>query len=138
MVDAQFIAKMKRGNGQFALVYLDLDNFKTVNDKYGHSVGDKVLVAFTKRLLGAIRKTDFLARVGGDEFVLILENYTSQADLDITMGRIDQSLSEPFKIKTHLINLVASYGISHFPADGDDAEMLLKMADTAMYSSKKP
>jgi diguanylate cyclase (GGDEF)-like protein/PAS domain S-box-containing protein len=131
------IAKMKRSDGQFSVVYIDLDNFKSVNDKHGHSVGDQVLIAFTKRLLGAIRKTDFLARVGGDEFVLILENYAAPADIDFTLGRIGQSLSEPFKIKSQLIHLVASYGISHFPTDADNAEMLLKLADTAMYSSKK-
>ena len=75
--------------------------------------------------------------VGGDEFVLILEYAASPADLDLTMDRIVRSLSEPFKIKTYLIHLTASYGISHFPEDSEEAEALLKLADSAMYSSKQ-
>ncbi|MEN8242522.1 MAG: GGDEF domain-containing protein [Chloroflexota bacterium] len=133
---SSLIAQMKQSPGQFAVVYFDLDDFKSVNDRFGHPVGDQLLVAFTKRLLGAIRESDFLARIGGDEFVLIIENYASPEELELTLARIVQSLSEPFKIKTHLIDLVASYGISHFPADGDNPQQLLARADSAMYSSK--
>jgi diguanylate cyclase (GGDEF)-like protein/PAS domain S-box-containing protein len=131
------IAKMHRDGGQFALVYFDLDNFKAVNDRYGHFIGDQLLIAFTKRLHGATREDDFLARMGGDEFVLLLENYLSEYDLEMTLMRIASALSQPFKIGDHLIYLEASYGVSCYPEDGDDFEVLLKIADSAMYTNKR-
>lgn len=130
------ISKMSRDGGRFALIYFDLDNFKGVNDRYGHYIGDQLLVAFTKRLHGTIRKTDFLARMGGDEFVLILENYLSEDDLEFTLERLRGTLVEPFKIGEHLIYLEASMGVSCYPEDGADAEKLLRVADSAMYSAK--
>lgn len=131
------IAKMHRDGGRFALVYFDLDNFKAVNDRYGHFIGDQLLIAFTKRLHGATREEDFLARMGGDEFVLILENYLSEHDLEMALTRIASALSQPFKIGEHLIYLEASYGVSCYPEDGDDFEVLLKIADSAMYTNKR-
>jgi diguanylate cyclase (GGDEF)-like protein len=131
------IAKMNRDGGHFALVYFDLDNFKAVNDRYGHYIGDKVLVAFTQRLHSSIRRNDFLARMGGDEFVLILENYLSEDELEIALHRIMDGLSDPFKIGEHLIHLQTSYGVSCYPVDGNNPEKLLQHADSAMYSYKR-
>lgn len=131
------IAKMSRDGGRFALVYFDLDNFKSVNDRYGHYIGDQLLIAFTKRLHGATRDEDFLARMGGDEFVLVLENFASDNDLETTLKRIAKTLAGPFKIGEHLIYLEASYGVSRYPEDGDDFEVLLKCADSAMYTNKR-
>lgn len=130
------IARMNRDGGSFTVVYFDLDNFKSVNDRYGHYIGDKALVAFTKRLNGTIRSTDFLARMGGDEFVLIMEDYCSSQEVEAAVERVLRSLDHPFKIGEYLIHLETSYGISCYPEDGQDAEALLKLADTAMYSHK--
>lgn len=134
---SSLIAKMYRDGGRFALVYFDLNNFKAVNDRYGHYIGDQMLIAFTRRLHGATREEDFLARMGGDEFVLILENYQSEDELEITLARIASIMAEPFKIGDHLIYLETSYGISCYPEDGDDFEALLKCADSAMYLNKR-
>jgi diguanylate cyclase (GGDEF)-like protein/PAS domain S-box-containing protein len=131
------ITKMNRDGGNFALVYFDLDNFKSVNDQFGHLIGDRLLVAFTKRLLGAIRSSDFLARIGGDEFVLIFENYAADRPLDSAIERIRKTLENPFKIGEHLIELEASFGISRYPEDSSDPAELLDLADSAMYSSKR-
>lgn len=131
------IAKMHREGGRFALVYFDLDNFKSVNDRYGHFIGDQLLIAFTKRLHGATREEDFLARMGGDEFVLLLENPLAEFDLEKTLARIASTLAQPFKIGEHLIFLETSYGVSCYPEDGDEFETLLQAADSAMYSNKR-
>jgi diguanylate cyclase (GGDEF)-like protein/PAS domain S-box-containing protein len=131
------IAKMHRDGGRFVLVYFDLNNFKSVNDRYGHHIGDQLLIAFTKRLNGATREDDFLARIGGDEFVLILEDYLSEDELEIALARIASILAEPFKIGDHLIYLETSYGVSCCPEDGDDLETLMKVADSAMYINKR-
>jgi diguanylate cyclase (GGDEF)-like protein/PAS domain S-box-containing protein len=134
---SSLIAKMHRDGGRFALVYFDLNNFKAVNDRYGHYIGDQLLIAFTKRLHGATREEDFLARMGGDEFVLILENYLFEDELEITLTRISSIMAEPFKIGDHLIYLETSYGVSCYPEDGDDFETLMKVADSAMYNNKR-
>lgn len=130
------IDKSKRNNTKLAVLFLDLDNFKEINDSLGHQVGDSVLKILAARLQKRLRKSDTLARLGGDEFTLLLEDL---GDLS-SIGEISQSLiqviSEPIKIKEHTLYVTVSVGISIYPDDGQDTEGLLKCADAAMYSAK--
>lgn len=120
----------------FALGFLDLDNFKNVNDSLGHSAGDLVLWQVADRLQLTLRKGDTVARVGGDEFVLV---FTDQEHKDIifrAMQRILRTLGEPLNVENRELNITCSAGISIYPQDGQDVETLLKNADTAMYRAK--
>lgn len=135
------IASCEREHIKGALIYIDLDNFKTINDSMGHSYGDEVLVNIAKNLQTEVRKEDTLARLGGDEFVVISGNIgsdTEQALLKISdfADRLLAAVASSFSIRGHEINLTASLGIVIFPNQGRNSEDLLKFADTAMYHSK--
>ncbi|AAZ24828.1 GGDEF/GAF/EAL domain protein [Colwellia psychrerythraea 34H] len=121
----------------FTLLFIDLDRFKVVNDTMGHDVGDELLCRVTQRINQQIRKEDFAARHGGDEFVVLLLNKQSKAIADITSARIIKALKEPFQIDEHSIFIGASIGISYFPEHSKNSEELLKYADIAMYHAKK-
>lgn len=126
-----------RSNTKVALFFLDLDNFKTINDSLGHTVGDALLKAVAVCLRDCVRNTDTISRQGGDEFLVLLPDaYDTDAMTDIA-EKILQELSAPFDIDGYQLSTSASIGIAVYPDDGKDFETLLKKADTAMYQSKK-
>ncbi len=130
------IAEAKRHGGQLAFMYLDLDKFKPINDKLGHGVGDEVLKEVARRLKENIREIDTVARIGGDEFAVILAPPTTLEDSKRTAERLLQVLSEPIQAKGHECTVSASIGVSVYPKDATDAEELVKCADSAMYRVK--
>jgi diguanylate cyclase (GGDEF)-like protein len=124
------------GETKFALAFIDIDNFKHINDYYGHTVGDGLLVKIARRIAGQIRPSDLLARVGGDEFVLLIAPIEGMDELNADIGRLSARLKEPYFIDGHEIFSSASIGVSLFPAHGRDHEALRANADTAMYRMK--
>lgn len=117
-----------------ALFFLDLDNFKEVNDSLGHQVGDALLIAIVKRLRTCLRTEDFIARLGGDEFAIILSDFTNKKDLAEIAQKILTSIVEPYQLLDHEVNMSASIGIAYYPQS--TADDLLKHADIAMYRAK--
>lgn len=132
----QSIARAERGGTSFAILFIDLDNFKIVNDSLGHDAGDKLLSEVSKRLRECIRAADTVARFGGDEFAVLIED-ASSADADMTASRIRETLKFPVLIDAHPVHVSASIGICLYPEDGNEAHLLLKNADAAMYQAKE-
>lgn len=130
------IARAKRNKTLLAVCFLDLDNFKTVNDTLGHSVGDALLKTIVKLLKPLIRETDFMGRLGGDEFALILENVRAKEELNAILNRYLNRIRQPIKINEQVINVTLSIGVALYPGNGDSSEELLKNADIAMYRAK--
>ena len=126
----------KRNSTELAILFLDLDHFKLVNDTLGHQTGDVMLKAVAKRLRSEIRAVDTLCRVGGDEFIIIIDHYKSQADLSFVANKLLQALKQPLRLLGAEIIPEASIGISSYPKDATDKDELIKMADAAMYSAK--
>jgi diguanylate cyclase (GGDEF)-like protein/PAS domain S-box-containing protein len=123
--------------GQYvAVFFLDLDGFKSINDRYGHEAGDLLLQAVGKRLQQQLRQSDTVTRLGGDEFAFVFENITSQADAAVIAEKLRLELGKPFTVKSHTLHVTPSIGISLAPVDGNDPETLLKNADAAMYKAK--
>ncbi|MBF0345756.1 MAG: GGDEF domain-containing protein [Nitrospirae bacterium] len=133
---AQSIYQSKRYNDRTAVIYIDLDKFKPINDKYGHDAGDVVLKKTTNRLRRCIRDTDTLSRLGGDEFTIVARGFKSLNDLTELCNRMVAEVCKPIEHKGHVFSVNASIGVSIYPEDGGDAMLLLKKADTAMYSAK--
>ena len=132
----QAIKKAKRSFSKIAVLFIDLDNFKKINDSMGHDTGDEVLVQVATRLQNCIRKSDTLARLGGDEFIIIIDEIKDE-DLAIHLAqKLVQSMAEPLHVKGQDIYITNSVGVSIFPEDGYDANTLLKNADAAMYRAK--
>lgn len=131
------IPTAKRKNSEFAFLFLDLDNFKTINDSLGHHIGDELLLNVSDVLKKVLRPNDFIARVGGDEFVLIIQDFKSNLELTNIIKRIQEQLSKPWLIQTNPISTTCSVGIAIFPKDGQDIISLMKNADIAMYEAKK-
>ena len=127
----------KRNKVAVAVMYLDIDHFKLVNDALGHSFGDRLLGEAAKRLRSALRASDTISRVGGDEFSILLPEVVSTEAVAGVAGKILQALSRPFHLEGHDLFITASIGIGCHPADGEDAETLLKCADAAMYRAKE-
>ncbi|HVQ62349.1 MAG TPA: EAL domain-containing protein, partial [Burkholderiales bacterium] len=130
------IARCQRAGGGFALLFIDLDHFKNINDTQGHSLGDRVLKETASRIAGCLRASDTVSRLGGDEFVVILSNPQHPKDVRAVGEHIVHKLSEVFQIDDHSCFLSASIGVAFFPQDGDSAETLIRNADTAMYRAK--
>ncbi len=130
-------ARAKRQNSKVALLYLDLNNFKDINDTLGHGTGDELLKMVSQRLLLLLRETDTAARMGGDEFLVLLEGLHRQEQAEVVVHKIINSFADPFFVNSHEIYTSASIGISTFPDDGNSVELLLQYADTAMYYAKK-
>lgn len=120
-----------------ALLFVNLDYFKEINDSLGHSIGDILLQKTTKRIKKCTRKSDYLFRMGGDEFTIILTNLNYGTDAAIVAHKIIESMMEPFEFKGHTIYLGVSIGIALYPRDGENIKTLMKNADTALYQSKK-
>jgi diguanylate cyclase (GGDEF)-like protein len=133
----QALASAKRAGTGGALMILDLDRFKDINDTLGHSMGDLLLKAVGERLKGLLRKSDTVSRMGGDEFVLLLPAITSAESASVTATKIVTAFRKPFVCNGHTLNVTASIGIADFPDDGGDAETLLKNADIALYRVKE-
>lgn len=132
----QAMASAKREESGVVVMFLDLDHFKTINDGYGHQVGDQLLIQVVKRLRDCIRDADTICRQGGDEFIMVLTNIDDINDISRIAQHMLDSLSEPVEIENHPLQISASIGIALFPNDGDDFDTLLKHADTAMYQAK--
>ncbi len=132
----QAIVRNNRNNGIFAVFFVDLDNFKVVNDSLGHAAGDELLQKTAQLLRQCLRAADTVARFGGDEFALLIED-TSVGEADITALRIAEALGRSISVFDHPVYVSASIGISVFPDDGEDEETLLKNADSAMYKAKE-
>ena len=131
------LAHAKRNRVGVAVMYLDIDHFKLVNDALGHSFGDRLLGDIARRLQGALRASDTISRIGGDEFSILLPEVVSAEAVAGVARKILDSLTRTFRIDGHDLFVTASVGISCFPSDGDDAETLLKCADAAMYRAKE-
>ncbi|MFY0544398.1 putative bifunctional diguanylate cyclase/phosphodiesterase [Brevibacillus sp. H7] len=121
----------------FAVIFIDLDRFKPINDSLGHAVGDLILQEVAKRLSSILRKTDTVSRLGGDEFIVLLPNIKSTQDVAEVSHKIVHSLSEPFYVSGHELFIGVSVGSSIFPIDGKDVKTLIKHADAAMYRAKE-
>jgi diguanylate cyclase (GGDEF)-like protein len=134
---AQSITLAKRHGKRVALMYLDLDNFKSINDSLGHSAGDQLLQSTAKRLEGCVRHSDTVSRQGGDEFVVLLSEIEAVQDAARAAEKLIKTMAEPHPIGGHLLNVTLSIGISLYPDDGADAETVLTNADTAMYHAKR-
>lgn len=133
----QSMLNARRQQHMVGLLYLDLDRFKAVNDSFGHSLGDLLLKETATRLTHSLRLSDSAARMGGDEFTVILTKIVEPADAAIVAGRIVNSLSQPFLLEGREVSIGVSIGIGIYPVDGEDADVLLKKADTAMYRAKE-
>jgi diguanylate cyclase (GGDEF)-like protein len=133
----QAIHRAKRSKTKVATLFFDLDRFKLVNDSLGHNVGDMLLQAVAHRLESCIRDSDTLARWGGDEFVVVLSDVETHADVIPIIERCQKELAEVFKIDSQEIGITSSVGVSVFPTDGSNVNALLKNADSAMYNAKK-
>ncbi len=134
---SQALAQARRHGHQVALLFIDLDRFKDINDSLGHQIGDRLLQITANRLRRSLREGDTVARLGGDEFVVCLSVLTDSSDALSIAAQIDGTLREPFRIGSHKLNVSGSIGISIYPDDGDDMDALMQVADSAMYHSKK-
>ncbi len=130
------LARARRNQTKLALIYIDLDKFKVINDTLGHSCGDQLLKAVAERLQSLLRESDTLARMGGDEFMYILPEVESSKDVDNVANKVLDAVRRPFLIDGQLQSITASSGIAIYPVDGKDAETLMKNADLAMYFAK--
>lgn len=134
---AQAISLAERSGNAIALMFLDLDHFKCINDSLGHAAGDQLLQAVAQRLSACVRNSDTVSRNGGDEFVVLLAEGRNMQDASVTAQKIISALAEPFAIDQHELRVTCSIGISVYPVDAADADALLKNADTAMYHAKE-
>ncbi len=133
----QMITHAERGKKKFALLYMDLDEFKAVNDQFGHHIGDLLLMEAATRLRGRVRQSDVPARIGGDEFTLLLSNIHSTDNVALVAGDIVESMRRPFNLEDHECGVGVSVGISIYPDHGASSEELLQSADRAMYLAKE-
>ncbi|MBF0184407.1 MAG: diguanylate cyclase [Magnetococcales bacterium] len=131
------IAYTLRDEGKLAVLYLDLDHFKPINDRLGHAAGDQLLIEVVQRLQALIRKSDTLARMGGDEFAIILTNVTAPVFVEHVANKILSELTEPFIIQGEICRIGTSIGIALLPEHGQNSDSLLKQADHAMYTAKE-
>jgi diguanylate cyclase (GGDEF)-like protein/PAS domain S-box-containing protein len=133
----QSLKEAKRYNRKMAIIYMDLDKLKEINDTLGHDAGDELLKQFAKRVQGCIRESDTLARQGGDEFTLIMPEIQAEQDAANLANRIIDVLQQPWHIGEHTFHTTASIGIAFYPADGTNIHELMKHADEALYKAKK-
>jgi diguanylate cyclase (GGDEF)-like protein/PAS domain S-box-containing protein len=132
----QAILQSQRRDQSLAVLYLDLDGFKAVNDQHSHGVGDELLIALSQRMKAALRDGDTLARIGGDEFVAVLVDLAQTQDCDAVLRRLLQAAAEPVSIGNTVIQVSASIGVTQYPQDAADADQLMRHADQAMYIAK--
>lgn len=137
LVFDQFLARADRKERLAAVCFLDIDNFKSVNDTYGHASGDRLLQEVVERLQNTVRRTDTIARPGGDEFVLLLEELRSVEELEKILARVQAAFAQSFSIHEEQVQLGASMGLTIYPFDESDIDILLRHADMAMYAAKE-
>ena len=130
------IAHAHRNNGTMAVMYLDLDGFKQINDTLGHDVGDTLLSMVATRLVSAVRQEDTVARLAGDEFVIVLWEISHDDGVTKPVSKVIQAVSQPYDIQGRCVSMTASAGVSIYPTHGEDAETLMKSADMALYEAK--
>jgi len=130
------IGSAKKDNSYFNILFLDLDRFKDINDTYGHNAGDELLVSVAKRLKSCVKSKDFVSRLGGDEFIVLIKN-TTKSELITIIERIITQIQQPIEFENNILNITFSIGVSYFPNDGIDAETLMSNADLAMYKAKE-
>jgi diguanylate cyclase (GGDEF)-like protein/PAS domain S-box-containing protein len=133
----EVVSRARQRQRQVAILFIDLDRFKNVNDSLGHRIGDELLKLISRRLVLALRKGDFLARLGGDEFTVLLENMTETEGARQVATKLLDVIEQPYWVHGHLVHVSASIGLALFPDDGDDPDTLLKNADVAMYRAKE-
>ncbi len=133
----KMVERCSRANCRFALVHLDLDGFKDINDSMGHDIGDMVLKSVAARLTSTLRGSDFAARLSSDEFALLIGGVESQEDIDLLTRRCLEVLAEPARFGSKRVRITAGIGIAMYPEDGEDAVTLLKAAETAMRAAKR-
>jgi len=133
----QALSRHRRAGTKLAVLFMDLDRFKVINDSLGHEAGDDLLCRVAERLRAQSREGDTVARVGGDEFVVLVENHENMMDVSACARRLIEQLSVPYALGRTNCHVTASIGISIFPADGNDSQSLLKAADVAMYRAKQ-
>jgi diguanylate cyclase (GGDEF)-like protein/PAS domain S-box-containing protein len=133
----QAISLAVRQDKQLAVMFVDLDQFKKINDSLGHGVGDKLLQSVAERLVNSVRRTDTVSRHGGDEFVVLLSQIEHEEDAAVSARKILRALAVPHRVDNKNLDISVSIGVSTYPSDGPDAENLLSKADTAMYEAKK-
>lgn len=126
-----------RNGRQMAILFIDLDHFKHINDSLGHLIGDRILKAVAQRITSCVRQSDTVSRQGGDEFVVLLSEIYRPEDATVIAEKVRLALMEPYSVDSHYLHLTASIGVSVYPSDGDDASALLQYADTAMYHAKE-
>ncbi len=132
----QCIALAGRNQSRVAVLMLDLDHFKNVNDSLGHHVGDQLLQAVSQRLRESLRESDIVGRLGGDEFVIALPAVCGNSDVESVVRKLQTTLAKPYQIDSHELMITGSIGIAQYPVDGENAELLIQIADTAMYQAK--
>lgn len=133
----QVLATSRREETPLAVLFIDMDRFKNINDSLGHHVGDKLLVEVARRLHTGVRESDIVARLGGDEFVVVLAGMDAARDAVAVGGKILDMLAQPYLVDSHILHSTPSIGVSIYPDDGADADSLLKNADAAMYHAKE-
>jgi len=131
------IEQAKRNAGKVTVVFIDLDNFKLVNDSLGHGAGDALLKTVAERMVKCVRGSDMVVRLGGDEFVVLLSGPDDRADPRLVLHRLRSAIAEPVPVEGQLFRITSSIGIASYPQDGQDAETLLLNADVAMYQAKE-
>ena len=133
----QEIRHASREDSNLAILFLDLDNFKQINDSFGHSAGDTVLISISERLKQVLREIDTIARLGGDEFIILLSDFKKADDINDIALKLFEAIQQPLAVNNNQLFVTTSMGISVFPNDGTNAEILLRNADTAMYRAKE-
>ncbi len=133
----RLIVESERENTRFALLFIDLDGFKNVNDNYGHEAGDSVLITVGKRIQHCIRKSDTVARMGGDEYSVLLRGFEDKKEITKVVKKIHKTLQEKMHIGDNECYVNASIGIAIYPDNGTNIETLLKNSDSTMYEVKK-
>lgn len=131
------VAQARRNKGHMAVVYMDLDGFKQINDTMGHVAGDALLKTVASRLTGTVREEDTVARLGGDEFVMSLPHIHGEEDAARMAAKIIDAVSQPLQIEGHTVRVTTSAGVGIFPENGRDADTLMKAADAALYEAKR-
>lgn len=130
------LIQAKRHGWGLAVLFIDIDKFKNINDSYGHDLGDQVLLMVANRLKSFVRDEDMVSRWGGDEFVCLLLEVKQEADVTHLAEKMINCIAEAYEFNGHVLSIIASIGITIYPADGDTADVLFKNADTAMYKAK--
>ncbi len=131
------LASARRNRTEVGIMFIDLDNFKTINDSLGHYAGDELLKRVASRLQSSLRSVDLVGRLGGDEFLVVLADLTNAEDIAPVAEKISEAISEPFSLEDQILSVSASIGVSVFPRDGETPDSLIRNADAAMYLAKE-